>query len=58
MNQQTISAIEKIIVKYQDVAPLSEHPLCYFLTLYLHNKGTDVERTMSESLPFVDSMRA
>ena len=50
MNQQVISAIENLIVKYQNGAPISEFPLCYFGTLYMHNKGVDVQKRIDDAL--------
>ena len=56
MNQQVISAIENLIVKYQNGAPISDYPLFYFATLYLHNKGINVEETISEALTVTASI--
>ena len=50
MNQKVISAIENLIVKYQNGAPISEFPLCYFGTLYMHNKGVDVQKRIVDAL--------
>ena len=50
MNQQAISAIENLIVKYQNGASISDYPLCYFGTLYLHNKGVNVQQRINDAL--------
>ena len=58
MNQQVISAIENIIVKYQNGASISDFPLCYFGTLYLHNKGIDVQQRINDVLMNIYPIKA
>lgn len=58
MNQQAISAIENLIVKYQNGASISDFPLCYFGTLYLHNKGIDVQQRINDVLMNIYPIKA